>query len=1070
MSSTYKGTVVDDIIHVIDDLGSDKVKIAYTNIEYVTWGGGRWTAKREGNMFIHTSLSTGETHRSNVISYIYHGNNWQAKLEGNTFIHSKDGNFGQASHPANIIVYQNWAGVHHTASTEGDAFLLTNVSENGSSVSGHGGDDTIYGNAGNNQLSGDAGDDKLLGNAGNDNLNGGDGDDTLIGDSEFELLFGPSFHAYSGFAVNSGGWDSFDKYPRQVADVNGDGRADIVGFGSGGVAVALGQADGTFRAGPAYNGSAHFAVNQGWDSFDKYPRQVADVNGDGRADIVGFGSGGVGVALGQANGTFSSTIHAYNGFNNGSGWNSFDKYPRQLADVNGDGRADIVGFSSGGIGVALGQANGTFRTGPAYNGSARFAVNQGWDSFNNYPRQLADVNGDGRADIVGFGRGNVEVALGQANGTFGATIQAYSGFTANRGGWHSFDQYPRQLADVNGDGRADIVGFGSSGIGVAFGQANGTFSSNIHAYSSGFTIDNGGWDSFDKYPRQVADVNGDGLADIIGFSAGGVGVALSDGETGLKGGDDSLKGGKGNDILSGGEGNNTLWGGEGNDTFVLHKEGMQKIRDFERGSDKIDAIGLDFKELGVAPILDPDGKYRTILTFKGREIARAENAILNREDFINLKEASAEGPVIGKIKDISQILDTWAKHYAEQKQKGSFQVLMDNVTVDSKPPALKDIQALLPDEPGSVRVIQKSVKNVGNSTVNTGLSYDITESIAERSFRNHQWKLGGSFTYGVETTFSANLVLAEASTKHKVEFSTFAEGGQTWGKSLTETKNKTQKLTENVTVKPNSVATLNNYVRTYDLTGKSINFKVNISGDVGIDFDGNGVINGDDVSVPISAILQYYNANTFKGEHGFENNKLLELPTGETVVYTDTTTLTASLRPAEKFDVFYSDAHVVTSQDHDLANLSGNQLNERVTGLPGTDRFWLVRDSSYSDRGNAELLIDGFSPEQDRIGIDYVAPIDNNGPSVKIGPDQVLIAAAGGQDISHHIFLEAVEINGAVSTKILMGGTGDSKTSLADNDVLATVVGHSPDKIKGSFLFNDTGTVFDDSILQGSSL
>ena len=39
----------------------------------------------------------------------------------------------------------------------------------------------------------------------------------------------------------------------------------------------------------------HFTPANGWTSNDLYPRQLADVNGDGMADIVGFGSGGVSV-------------------------------------------------------------------------------------------------------------------------------------------------------------------------------------------------------------------------------------------------------------------------------------------------------------------------------------------------------------------------------------------------------------------------------------------------------------------------------------------------------------------------------------------------------------------------------------------------------------------------------------------------------------------------------------------------------------------------------------------------------------------------------------------------------
>lgn len=40
--------------------------------------------------------------------------------------------------------------------------------------------------------------------------------------------------AVANFAVNAGGW-RVDRHPRLLADVTGDGRPDIVGFGDGGV-------------------------------------------------------------------------------------------------------------------------------------------------------------------------------------------------------------------------------------------------------------------------------------------------------------------------------------------------------------------------------------------------------------------------------------------------------------------------------------------------------------------------------------------------------------------------------------------------------------------------------------------------------------------------------------------------------------------------------------------------------------------------------------------------------------------------------------------------------------------
>jgi chitinase len=329
-------------------------------------------------------------------------------------------------------------------------------------------------------------------------------------------------------------WTNFGKFPRQIADVNGDGRTDIVGFGRDAVYVSLGKNNGTFSHAFIAR-KDNFTTKKGeWTCFNKYPRQLADVNGDGRADIVGFAGNAVYVSLGQSNGTFGQ---AFTGINdnftvNKGGWTSFDKYPRQLADVNGDGKADIVGFRYDNVFVALGQSNGTFGSiSVAKNDD--FTVNKGgWTSFDKYPRQLADVNGDGRADIVGFGYDNVFVALGQSNGTFGSTSVAKNDdFTVNQGGWTSFDKYPRQLADVNGDGRADIVGFGYDNVSVAFGQSNGTFGSTSVAKNDDFTVNQGGWNSFDQQPRQLGDVNGDGKADIIGFAQDGTYVALANNQT-----------------------------------------------------------------------------------------------------------------------------------------------------------------------------------------------------------------------------------------------------------------------------------------------------------------------------------------------------------------------------------------------------------------------------------------------------------------------------------------------------------------------------------------------------------
>jgi len=45
----------------------------------------------------------------------------------------------------------------------------------------------------------------------------------------------------ANFGTSAGGWSSFNIYPRTVADVNHDHKADIIGFGGSGTYVSLHQ-------------------------------------------------------------------------------------------------------------------------------------------------------------------------------------------------------------------------------------------------------------------------------------------------------------------------------------------------------------------------------------------------------------------------------------------------------------------------------------------------------------------------------------------------------------------------------------------------------------------------------------------------------------------------------------------------------------------------------------------------------------------------------------------------------------------------------------------------------------
>ena len=119
---------------------------------------------------------------------------------------------------------------------------------------------------------------------------------------------------------------------------------------------------------------------------------VADVNGDGRPDIIVANhgastgnalNGSVSVLLGNGNGTFQPAQNTllFPG----------DVVGVAVADINGDGRPDLIvggntSFRSGVVSILLGNANGTFQGPPK-----TFAIGGGVTAMS-----VADVNRDGR--------------------------------------------------------------------------------------------------------------------------------------------------------------------------------------------------------------------------------------------------------------------------------------------------------------------------------------------------------------------------------------------------------------------------------------------------------------------------------------------------------------------------------------------------------------------------------------------------------------------------------------------------------------------------------------------------
>jgi hypothetical protein len=309
------------------------------------------------------------------------------------------------------------------------------------------------------------------------------------------------------------GWTG--TYPRTLADLDGDGKKDVVGFGIDGVwrGRSLGS---SFEVRFVL---ADFGQQSAWTSA-RHERLVGDITGDGRDDIVGFGNAGVYISTSTPTG-FGPVQFVIADFGYDSGWR-VESHERLLADVDGDGKKDIVAYGNAGVWIA--RSTGTGFAPPSYV-LARFGTSAGFTKTRHI-RTAADVNGDRRDDLVVFADDGVYTALSTGSG-FATPTRAVAGL-GYTDGWR-VDRHPRMLVDVNRDGRKDIIGFGDAGMYVARSNANGfgaaTFEVPFFGVNQGFT-------SQTRNPRFLGDLNGDGYVDVFGAGPSAVSRSLG-GPTGF---------------------------------------------------------------------------------------------------------------------------------------------------------------------------------------------------------------------------------------------------------------------------------------------------------------------------------------------------------------------------------------------------------------------------------------------------------------------------------------------------------------------------------------------------------